>query len=115
MINSNNLRIHKIFSSLITANSFSESVKFKLKIKPKAIGGFMHDQNEKGGVIKGEAAEEINACLPIFLCPEHWEIDKILMKPILGRVMTLDPLGFSFDQIKTVPFLLLIKCMEDES
>lgn len=113
MVNSSNLRIHKIFSSLITANSFLESVKFKLKIQSKAIGGFLHDEKEKGGVIKGEAAEEINACLPLFLCPEHWEISRILMKPILGWVMTLDPLGFSYDQIKTVPFLLLIKSMED--
>ena len=64
---------------------------------------------------KGIAQEEINACMPIFINKSHWEISKNLMKPILGWIVTLDPAGYNYDQIKTIPFLLLHKILIEKS
>ena len=49
--------------------------------------------------------------MPIFISQDHWEISKNLMKPIVGWVCTLDPGGYKYDQIKTVPFLLFHKIL----
>lgn len=113
-VNSNEIVINEIFPTYVTANSFLESVKFKLKINgggPAAIGGF--DENPSEKIIKGAAAENINACLPIFICDEHWMVARHLMKPIIGWVLTMDPAGYCEAQRKILPFILLRKCMED--
>ena len=111
LVDSNNMIINKIFPSFVSANSFLQSVKYALNIKPNSIGGFGHDENNKGTIFKGDAGE-INACLPVFICPEHWEIASLLMKPILGWVLTLDPAGYTLSQKKVVPFILLEKTLE---
>ena len=113
-VNSNEIVINEIFPTYVTANSFLESVKFKLKIGgggPAAIGGF--DENPSEKIIKGAAAENINACLPIFICDEHWMVARHLIKPIIGWVLTMDPAGYCEPQRKVLPFILLRKCMED--
>jgi len=109
MVEPNKLIINEIFPSFISATSFLESVKYALKINPNSIGGFVQQENEKGKIVKGLAAEDINACLPIFLCPEHWKIAKLMMKPVLGWIMTLDPAGYDRTQLEIVPFKLLEK------
>jgi len=47
--------------------------------------------------------------MPVFICKEHWENAKFLMKSILGWITTLDPLGYSYDQKCCIPFMVLSK------
>ena len=45
------LKINKIFPTIISGNSFLESVKYSLEISPESSGGFK--ENEKGEIVKG--------------------------------------------------------------
>ena len=53
--------------------------------------------------------------MPLYICDDHWSIAKHKMKPIMGWTATLDILGYSYSQIKTIPFLVLAKAAEDTS
>eukprot|EP01017_Pseudomicrothorax_dubius_P036312 TRINITY_DN518_c0_g2_i1.p1 TRINITY_DN518_c0_g2~~TRINITY_DN518_c0_g2_i1.p1 ORF type:complete len:991 (+),score=252.11 TRINITY_DN518_c0_g2_i1:133-3105(+) len=98
--------IKEIHPTVLSAASFLDSVKYSLKLSPEASGGF--DATKQGKVFTGVARENITGALPIFICPEHWRIARQLIKPVLGWVTTLDPIGFNYDQMKTIPFLLLL-------
>eukprot|EP01104_Vermistella_antarctica_P014791 TRINITY_DN4715_c0_g3_i1.p1 TRINITY_DN4715_c0_g3~~TRINITY_DN4715_c0_g3_i1.p1 ORF type:complete len:1115 (+),score=263.30 TRINITY_DN4715_c0_g3_i1:437-3781(+) len=50
------------------------------------------------GLFKGPDGEMMNACLPLFLSPDHWARVEAQINPILGYFFTLDPLGFKGDQ-----------------
>jgi len=45
--------------------------------------------------------------MPLFISADHWKIANQWMKPVMGWVTTLDPLGYTYQQVKTVPFLVL--------
>lgn len=110
-MNPSELIIDDVYPTMISANSFLDSVRYALKIKPphqqEGAKGGIENQGKK--IVKGVAAEDINACLPIFICEEHWRNAKLLMKPVLGWVLTTDPLGYAYTQKMNVPFLLLSK------
>ena len=99
--------IKQIYPTFLTANSFLDSAAYTLKRNPEAHGGF--DKSAEGQIVKGAAAENITGIMPLYLCPEHWKAARLLMKPTLGWTVTLDPLGYSFAQTKTIPFLILAK------
>lgn len=73
-------------------------------------GGF---DRAEGQVMVGEARETINAVLPLFISPTHWQISRLLLKQVLGWICTTDPLGYSYSQVVTVPFVILAKTMRD--
>jgi len=54
----------------------------------------------------------ISGALPLFICEDHWKIAKLLMKPLLGWAVTLDPLGYTYSQVKTIPFMILAKLQQ---
>lgn len=62
--------------------------------------------NEVGVATRGSGREPINAWLPLFIHPQHWEIAKINLRQILGYFVSLDPLGFAIDQVDSL-FLVL--------
>lgn len=49
----------------------------------------------------------VTALVPIFICKEHWEVAKLLMKPCLGFLATGEPLGYTFSQTQNIPFMVL--------
>jgi glycine cleavage system regulatory protein len=99
------IQIKQIYPTIMSAKSFMDSAKYSIKLNAKASGGFSDD--EQGRIIKGVSNEDITGVLPLFICPEHWKIAALLMKPILGWVITLDPVGYSYFQKKVFPFMLL--------
>lgn len=110
LVDPSQLIINEIYPSLISANAFLDSVRYAMKINPvkqEPIKPGLENQGKK--ILKGAAAEEINACVPLFICNEHWRNAKLLMKPVLGWVVTTDPLGYVYTQKMNIPFLLLAK------
>ena len=99
------IKIKNVFPTIISARSFMDSAKFALNKDSEASGGF--DESKQGSIVKGISSENITAALPIYICEPHWKIASLLMKPILGWDITLDPVGYSYFQKKTVPFMLL--------
>lgn len=63
-----------------------------MNIDPKNFGGFNQDQPSQE--FKGASNERIIGVLPLFICDDHWDVAKLLMKPILGWVTTLHTDGF---------------------
>ena len=99
--------IKDIYPSFLTAGSFLYSANFAVKKDSKAHGGF--ERNAEGLIVKGAAQEHITGVMPLFISPEHWKVAKLLMKPTLGWSCTLDPLGYAYSQVKTIPFMVLAK------
>jgi len=104
--------IKKIYPTIISASAFLDSVEHSMKLNPNNSGGF--DLSFQGDIVKGASNESITAALPLYFCSEHWECASMYMKPILGWDVTIDPLGFDYNQLRTVPFLLLVKALNDQ-
>lgn len=108
------LTVNSVFSTLMTADTFMDSLKYAVEANenPEAAhGGFMRDM--VASVVKGLARENITGIMPLFLSEEHWKVAKLKMKPIMGWTTCLDVMGYTYSQIKTVPFLVMAKVMEE--
>lgn len=102
--------IKNVYPSFLTAGSFFYSTEYALKKNKLAHGGF--EKHAEGLILKGAASENITGVMPLYFCEENWSIAKQLMKLTIAWDVTLDPLGYSYSQIKTVPFLILAKLAE---
>ena len=108
------VRIKSINPSFITAESFLEAVKFALENTSdpnECHGGFNANLNCK--LFSGQSRENITGALPLFINEAHWSIAKQKMKPIMGFMATLNILGYSYEQITTIPFSVLARAIED--
>lgn len=99
--------IKDVLPSFIGVSPFLTSAEYAIKSNPDAHGGF--NKQQQGSIIKGVAREDITGVLPLYICPENWQIARQLIKPALGWTVTLDPLGYASSQVRTVPFLVLSK------
>jgi hypothetical protein len=50
--------------------------------------------------------------MPLYLFKEHWSIAKRKIQPIFGMMCTLDVMGYSSEQLYTIPFLVYIRAMQ---
>ena len=110
MADATRITIKKIYPTIMSARAFMDSAKYALNKDSGASGGFSTET--QGSIVKGVGSENITAVLPIYICKEHWDIASLLMKPILGWDITLDPVGYSYFQKKVVPFMLLTHAMK---
>ncbi|GAQ90256.1 hypothetical protein KFL_006190060 [Klebsormidium nitens] len=93
-----------ITSAFATDDAFFEAVQYGGN--EQAIhGGFSRDAS--GNVFVGAAREQVNAILPLCIGGPHGAIALQRMREVLGWVVTLDPLGFTGEQARVVPFLVL--------
>lgn len=95
----------------MSLDSFLDSSIFKLKQNQSAAGDF--DYNNQGELALGLGNESISGVLPLFLFQEHWEVVKCKLQPLFGFMCTLDPMGYTMSQLFTIPFLVLIKALDD--
>jgi hypothetical protein len=113
---STHLIIKSIHPSFITGNSFMDALEYALKDNYNASdvhGGF--DKKSQGKILPGVARENITGMLPLYYHPQHWKIAKHQMKPILGWMVTLDPLGYDATQYTSIPYLVMCKASQDTS
>ncbi|KAJ6227299.1 hypothetical protein M0813_09880 [Anaeramoeba flamelloides] len=117
------LVIKEIFSSIISAQAYLDSVEFALKNVSSAgilanlgssqvwvHGGF--NSKNSGEVVKGQHLEKITGVIPLYICEQNWKVARLKVKPLFGFMTTLDTLGYSYSQIATIPFLVLSKAAE---
>ena len=95
----------------MSLDSFLDSSIFKLKQNQSAAGDF--DYNMQGELALGLGRESVSGVLPLFLFQEHWEVVKCKLQPLFGFMCTLDPMGYTMSQLFTIPFLVLIKALDD--
>lgn len=110
--------VKRISTTLITAESLLNAVLYGLR--PEATvnatdihGGF--ELGESGTVITGQSREIINGGLPLFINEDHWKVARLRQRPLYGWMATLDVLGFSSEQVITIPFLVLKKVRRSSS
>jgi hypothetical protein len=70
--------------------SLQDAIKFKLSVD----GHFHMSFTDSGAVFCGRSREPINSWLPLYVCADHWARVRLLMQPILGYFVCLDPLAY---------------------
>jgi len=105
------LIIKKIYPTIISASTFLDSINYSMALNPNNSGGF--NTAFSGEIVKGTSNESITAAMPLYFCQEHWRSASEFIKPILGWDVTIDPLGYDYNQLRTVPFLLLVKALNE--
>ena len=45
--------------------------------------------------------------MPLYVCEENWKVAKLLMKPCMGWNACGEPLGYTYSQTQTIPFMVL--------
>lgn len=102
--------VKRISTTLITAESFLNAVQYGLRPDSETNATEIHggfEIGESGCVIIGQSREIINGGLPLFINESHWQVARLRQKPLYGWMATLDVLGFSTEQVITIPFLVL--------
>jgi prolyl-tRNA editing enzyme YbaK/EbsC (Cys-tRNA(Pro) deacylase) len=106
------LRINQIGNTIISSNSFLDSVQYKLdslksneQIEFEELHGGFSGKN--GSIVKGVAREDISGVIPLYIQEDHWRIQKENLIPTLGWMTTLDVFGYESQQLRTIPFVAL--------
>ncbi len=116
VVDPSRLEITTIRPTFLCVESFLEAAEYA---QTKALNQPINQQNtsfnygETGVVIKGVDGEPISGILPLYISPAHWSVAKHKIKPIMGWMCTLDPLGYAYSQIKIVPFSVLSIAIRD--
>lgn len=45
--------------------------------------------------------------MPLYVCPENWKVAKQMMKICMGWNACGEPLGYTYSQTQTIPFMIL--------
>ncbi|KAI9297170.1 hypothetical protein K502DRAFT_125659 [Neoconidiobolus thromboides FSU 785] len=109
------INILDISSTFISVDTFMEMLTYKIQVQN------LEDDLVHGGfntlldsfVTSGLRNEKINAILPLYLHPKHWEISSRRSRPILAWMTTLSITGGSGSELKVIPFMVLSKCFEN--
>nr|CAG8583457.1 5211_t:CDS:10 [Entrophospora candida] len=111
------IRIKKINQSFLSSEAFLTSVEYALgeSIDSESVHGGFQSNILGANVVKGLANENITGILPLYINEYHWSVAKEKIKPIMGYITTLDVFGYAYDQVTTVPFLVLAKSLTDTS
>jgi hypothetical protein len=104
------LVIKDIIPTFMTTDSFLDSAVFSLNKNKDAHGGFT--VKNEGKLAMGLGRENITGVLPLFLFKEHWLVARKKAGPVFGFMCTLDIMGYSSSQYFTIPYLVLLACMD---
>lgn len=70
------------------------------------------DPSWNGSAVMANAYRgKINFVYPLYIHPTHWDTAKELMPQALGFIGALNFAGYTFDYMKTIPFVLVNKAM----
>ncbi|KAK7093751.1 uncharacterized protein [Littorina saxatilis] len=102
------VRLCLISGTLVSRTSMLDALEFKINLAGhlQAHNGFKFFSSDMGYATVGVGREPINAWLPLYVTPSHWERVKVILKPSLGYLCTLDPLGFDWRQLDVL-FMVL--------
>eukprot|EP01100_Stratorugosa_tubuloviscum_P002141 TRINITY_DN148_c0_g1_i2.p1 TRINITY_DN148_c0_g1~~TRINITY_DN148_c0_g1_i2.p1 ORF type:complete len:840 (-),score=393.93 TRINITY_DN148_c0_g1_i2:164-2683(-) len=111
------LHVKSITTTILSAEAFFDAYSFAMQKNvnnPENVHGAFDRNSLNCKVTVGSANEPINAILPLFLHPLHWEIAFRRMPSIMGWVVTLDPLGYATAQTLSVPFSTLFVALRNK-
>lgn len=91
-------------------DSFLDSAAYEIDKDADAHGGF--GNKEAGKLAEGASREDVSGVMPLYLFKEHWEVAKKRSPPIYGFMCTLDVMGYAPAQSFVVPFMVLIKAIQ---
>jgi hypothetical protein len=105
------LIINAIVPTFMSLDSFMDSSIYNLKKNQDAAGNF--DYANQGHLAVGAGNESVSGVMPLFLFQEHWDIAKRKLGPLFGFMCTLDPMGYVQSQMHIIPYLVLLRAIED--
>jgi hypothetical protein len=96
---------HVLAHKLIQA---SKDANDPIQAKLAYLGGFNVEGKDLGVVVRGVANEPINAWLPLYINEEHWKLAFLQFKSTTGYLVTLNPLGYAWNQTDVYFMILAI-------
>jgi hypothetical protein len=69
-------------------------------------------KGQTGKLAIGISREDISGVMPLYLFKEHWNIAKRSIQPVFGFMATLDIMGYTSEQMFTIPFLVLNRTLQ---
>lgn len=109
------VKVNGIATVVLTDVAFDEALQFTLKRHGDDKSRIAFAKGTAGGedaVLVGGGRERITAVMPLYICQEHWQVARKRLRWCLGYLATADKLGYTFQQIVTVPFLVLARCIQ---
>ena len=113
IVDPSKIKFSKVYPMVNTMSfgTFQDELMVKLdknmKTEDQLHGGFAFNFQTPSGVVTALSNQHVNFVYPLYICAEHWNIAKHLITRNLGWMATLDWAGHDFQQIKTIPFVLL--------
>lgn len=111
--------IKDIGTDIVSFNNFIDSELFATKVSQiiKGKSNYVHMEYSRNAseLVRGLSDFPINAILPLYISPDHWNISKLRLKSALGYDTSVDVLGFKNEQLSIIPFKLLIHAHENEN
>jgi hypothetical protein len=102
-------------ANCMSFGTFQDTLMVQLKDntnhEDQVTGGFKFqvNHNHTEGVLTALHDQMINFVMPLYICKKHWKIAKLYIDRNFGWMATLDWAGADFLQIKTIPFVMLVK------
>lgn len=113
VVDSSQIKIIDVaFEQCISWQSFISLYKLGLakdETGESVVGGFDFNTAVESGILKNmRMVKACNAVFPLYITKENWNVaGKYVMKWALGHMACMDPRGFSYEQIATIPFKIL--------
>mmetsp|Transcript_23476 Transcript_23476/g.23132 ORF Transcript_23476/g.23132 Transcript_23476/m.23132 type:complete len:296 (-) Transcript_23476:692-1579(-) len=104
------LVIKDIIPTFMASESFLDSAIYNLSKNQDAHGNF--NVQSEGKLAMGIGRENITGIMPLYFFKEHWELARRKAAPVYGFLCTLDIMGYASSQFFTIPYMVLLKCIE---
>lgn len=116
-INPAQLQVKDILPSMISAQSFLESIDHKTRgdSGDVSIHGGFERYGSADGFVSGVARDKITGILVLYIHPENWKVARLFMNPVYSYMCTLDILHYSNAMSNTIPFLVLEALLKKET
>mmetsp|Transcript_7084 Transcript_7084/g.10451 ORF Transcript_7084/g.10451 Transcript_7084/m.10451 type:complete len:1002 (-) Transcript_7084:1135-4140(-) len=110
------VKVETVTSELVSHDSFFSSGLFESKAGTLMPGKRTYKHGEEppkaSSVVQGLPETPINAVLPLYLSPQHWEVASLRVKPLLGYDIDVDLFGFNETQLVVFPFKVLVTALK---
>lgn len=108
------IRVHELGGTVLTKSAVEDAIKYGIDIGGVLVeftrGDELCSRDEASlgdsAPLSGLSMEPINAWLPLYICPGHWQRVRLLLRPTLGYYCTLNPLGYDKGQVQAALVVL---------
>jgi hypothetical protein len=103
-----------ISTSIVSRTAMLDAIKYQQYTDGVNLNvcGFDTLNGDTTVAMVGRSREPINAWLPLYICEAHWQRVRCLIKPTLGFLCVMDPLGYSKKQLWVMLLVLGTMCQQ---